>query len=98
MSTEKAKKFQLDAARVAFDEKHRKTIRFNMGKYYAAVAKGKARYESFEATRDKAAAIKRHTLEHLSEYLQLVGTYCRRCNCIYHTDFSRKQRQIHCQK
>ena len=70
MSTEKAKKFQLDAARVAFDEKHRKTIRFNMGKYYAAVAKGKARYESFEATRDKAAAIKRHTLEHLSEYLQ----------------------------
>ena len=70
MSTQKAKKFKEDAARVAFDERHRKTIRFNMGKYHAAVAKGKARYESFEATREKAAQIKRHTLEHLSDYLQ----------------------------
>lgn len=70
MGNQKAKKFKENAARVAFDEKHRKTIRFNMGKYYAAVAKGSARYQNREAARDKAAAIKRHTLEHLSEYLQ----------------------------
>ena len=70
MGNQRAKKFRINAARVAFDEKHRKTIRFNMGKYYAAVAKGSARYQNREAARDKAAAIKRHTLEHLSEYLQ----------------------------
>ena len=69
MSNSKAKKFQVDVARVSFDEKHRKTIRFNMGKYYAAVANGKARYQDFEAARVKAAAIKRHTLEHLADYL-----------------------------
>lgn len=70
MANQKAKKFKENAARVAFDERHRKTIRFNMGKYYAAVAKGSARYQNREAARDRAAAIKRHTLEHLSEYLQ----------------------------
>ena len=69
MANSKAKKFQADAARVSFDEKHRNTIRFNMGKYYAAVSKGRARYQDFEATRQKAAAIKRHTLEHLADYL-----------------------------
>ncbi len=69
MANSKAKKFHANAARVSFDEKHRNTIRFNMGKYYAAVANGKARYQDFEAAREKAAAIKRHTLEHLADYL-----------------------------
>lgn len=70
MANPKEIQFKKDAARVSFDEKHRKTIRFNMGKYYAAVAKGAARYQDREAARNKAAAIKRHTLEHLSEYLR----------------------------
>ena len=39
MANPKEIQFKKDAARVSFDEKHRKTIRFNMGKYYAAVAK-----------------------------------------------------------
>lgn len=62
--------FQKAAEAIAFNENHRKTIRFNMGKYYAAVNAGKARYKSLEAARSKTANIKRHTLENLADYLQ----------------------------
>jgi L-lactate dehydrogenase complex protein LldF len=62
--------FKIDSEKIAFDEIHRKTIHFNMGKYYAAVANGKLRYENLELARDKAAAIKRHTLQNLPKYLR----------------------------
>ncbi|MDR0941979.1 MAG: lactate utilization protein [Bacteroidales bacterium] len=62
--------FQKAAAAIAFNENHRKTIRFNMGKYYAAVNAGKARYKNLEAARSRTANIKRHTLENLADYLQ----------------------------
>ncbi|MDR2963188.1 MAG: iron-sulfur cluster-binding protein [Bacteroidales bacterium] len=62
--------FQKKAEKIAFNENHRKTIRFNMGKYYAAVNAGKARYNNLEATRTRTANIKRHTLENLAQYLQ----------------------------
>lgn len=66
--------FQKAAEAIAFNENHRKTIRFNMGKYYAAVNAGKARYNDLEAARTKTANIKRHTLENLSHYLQEFET------------------------
>jgi L-lactate dehydrogenase complex protein LldF len=58
------------AEQIAFDETHRKTIQFNMGKYHAAVANGKLRYRNLEAARQRAADIKRHTLENLPRYLR----------------------------
>lgn len=64
------KQFQKAAEAISFNENHRKTIRFNMGKYYAAVNAGKARYSNLEAARTKTANIKRHTLENLADYLQ----------------------------
>jgi len=68
--SKKKKEFIIDAQRVAFDELHRKTIKFNMGKYYAAVANGKLRYNNLDAARNRAAEIKRHTLENLASYLE----------------------------
>lgn len=70
MPTSKKKMFIRDAERIAFNEQHRKTIQFNMGKYHTAVANGKLRYANLDAARTKASEIKRHTLAHLPEYLE----------------------------
>ena len=42
------KQFLVDSERVSFDLKHRKTIKFNMSKYDAAVEKGFLRYKNKE--------------------------------------------------
>lgn len=70
MSSSKKKIFTRDAERIAFNEQHRKTIQFNMGKYHTAVANGKLRYANLDAARTKASEIKRHTLANLPEYLE----------------------------
>lgn len=62
-------KFQKAAVNIAFDERHRQTIRFNIGKYDVAVAKGMARYKNLTLAKDKAAAIKRDVLHNWEKYL-----------------------------
>jgi len=64
-----AHKFTHDAEAIAFDLKHRNTIKFNISRYDAAVEKGMARYNSVEAAKSQAAAIKRDVLRHWDEYL-----------------------------
>lgn len=64
-----SQKFRKDAGAIAFDKKHRNTIRFNIGKYDAAVAKGMARYKDLETAKKTAAAIKRNVLYNLDSYL-----------------------------
>ncbi|OWY20854.1 lactate utilization protein [Sphingobacteriales bacterium UPWRP_1] len=51
------------------DEKHRQTIAFNMGKYDAAVAKGKQNYLNLPAARRYAKNIKWQAIENLPQYL-----------------------------
>jgi len=62
-------KFKKASAKIAFDEQHRQTIRFNIGKYDAAVAKGMARYKDINLARNCAAAIKRDVLQNWEKYL-----------------------------
>ena len=64
-----AHKFTYDAEAIAFDLKHRNTIKFNISRYDAAVEKGMARYNNVEAAKSQAAAIKRDVLRHWDEYL-----------------------------
>ena len=64
-----AHKFTHDAEAIAFDEKHRNTIKFNISRYDAAVTKGMARYNNVEAAKTQAAAIKRDVLRHWDKYL-----------------------------
>ena len=64
-----AQKFTHDAEAIAFDEKHRNTIKFNISRYDAAVSKGMARYNDVEAAKTQAAAIKRDVLQHWDKYL-----------------------------
>jgi iron-sulfur cluster-binding protein len=62
-------KFTHDAEAIAFDVKHRNTIKFNISRYDAAVSKGMARYKNLEAAKLKAAAIKRDVLQNWDKYL-----------------------------
>ena len=64
-----ATKFSTDAAAIAFDEKHRKTIQFNISRYDTAVAKGMARYNNVEIAKNEAAAIKKDVLQNWGKYL-----------------------------
>lgn len=54
---------------IAFDEKHRKTIAFNMGRYDAAVASGLSRFSNLNLAKDIAGKIKREVLAQWDSYL-----------------------------
>ena len=60
----------LNASEVkAFDRAHRKTIRFNIGKYDAAVEQGLTYYVDHELARTRAAHVKATVLANLDKYL-----------------------------
>ena len=64
-----AKKFTHDADAIAFDVKHRNTIKFNISRYNVAVAKGMARYNNVDEAKNRASAIKREVLANWDKYL-----------------------------
>ncbi len=55
--------------KVAFDETHRKKIRFNIGKYNAAVEKGVNIYDNLDLARDRAGFIKYKIINDLDAQL-----------------------------
>ncbi len=60
----------LNASEVkAFDRAHRRTIRFNIGKYDAAVTQGLTYYVDHELARTRAAHVKATVLANLDKYL-----------------------------
>lgn len=61
--------FTKAADKIAFDVKHRNTIKFNISRYDTAVAKGMARYKNVELAKTSAAGIKRDVLLNWSKYL-----------------------------
>ncbi len=65
----KAQQFQKDAEIKAFDREHRRKIRFNIGKYDAAVTTGLHHYTNHELARDRGAYLKATVLEKLDQYL-----------------------------
>ncbi|HRZ96491.1 MAG TPA: LutB/LldF family L-lactate oxidation iron-sulfur protein [Paludibacter sp.] len=64
-----SRNFSKAAEKISFDEKHRKTIQFNISRYDTAVSKGMARYKNVELAKDHAAAIKRDVLNNWGKYL-----------------------------
>lgn len=65
-----AEQFQADAARMAADVDHRGRIAGALGKYYVARGAQAGRYQSWEAAREAASAIKREAVEHLDAHLE----------------------------
>lgn len=67
--SEQKKIFLQKSEDIAFDLKHRATIRFNMAKYDAAVEKGKKRYADLELAKTRASYFKSQAVNHLYDYL-----------------------------
>ncbi|WP_192822935.1 LutB/LldF family L-lactate oxidation iron-sulfur protein [Rufibacter sp. LB8] len=65
----KLKQFLLDSETKAFDLDHRQKIRFNIGKYNAAVQNGMAAYDHHELARERASFLKTQTINNLDKYL-----------------------------
>ncbi len=59
----------LTDSKIAFDKKHRQTLRFNISRYDEAVAKGKLRYRNMELAKQRASYIKSKVVSNLSKYL-----------------------------
>lgn len=64
-----AKQFSNAAGEIAFNLRHRETIKFNIGKYNIAVAKGRERYLNLALAKERAAYLKRKILANWDEYL-----------------------------
>ena len=64
-----ARGFQQASKLIAFDQQHRKKIKFNISRYDKAVADGIARYRDFEEARTRAASVKRDVLKNWDKYL-----------------------------
>ena len=54
---------------VAFDLKHRATIKFNMSKYDAAVERAMKRYSNLDLAKTRASFVKSQAINHLYDYL-----------------------------
>ncbi|MGA8034465.1 MAG: LutB/LldF family L-lactate oxidation iron-sulfur protein [Candidatus Acidiferrales bacterium] len=68
--TTTAKEFLRSAAVKSADIAHRQTIRKNIDSYDVAVARGRARFQNWQAAREKCQAIKRDAIDHLDRYLE----------------------------
>lgn len=56
-------------SKIAFDRKHRATLRHNISKYDQAVARGRQRYSHFQQAREKASFLKGCAVARLPELL-----------------------------
>ena len=74
MTTSKKKKFLKQSASVAFDLKHRETIRYNISKYDAAFEFGKQRYQRLESAKKCVSQIKRYSVANLASLLEEFET------------------------
>lgn len=63
------KAFIKDSEKIAFDKKHRATIKFNIGKYDMAVEGGQNRYSQLSLARQRASYIKSKAINELHDYL-----------------------------
>jgi len=67
--SESAQQFLKKSKLKAFDKEHRKTIKFNMGKYNMAFHRGMEQYADIETARLRAANIKHKAINDLDKYL-----------------------------
>ncbi len=62
--------FIKESEKISFDLNHRKTIKFNMGKYYGAFKKGIQSFANVELAKEKVGEIKLDAISNLGNYLQ----------------------------
>lgn len=62
-------KIFLEKSEIAYDQKHRKTLKFNISRYDEAVFRGKGRYSDLELAKNRASFIREKTINNLDDYL-----------------------------
>ncbi|HKJ41263.1 MAG TPA: lactate utilization protein B [Sunxiuqinia sp.] len=67
--SEAKKHFIKDSENIAFDKRHRATIKFNISKYDAAVERGRNRYSDLELAKERASYMKGKAINDLPDYL-----------------------------
>ncbi|MFY9152222.1 MAG: lactate utilization protein B [Prolixibacteraceae bacterium] len=67
--SEQKKIFLQKSEEIAFDKKHRATIKFNISKYDAAVDRGRKRYANLELAKSRASYVKSQAINNLHDYL-----------------------------
>ncbi|WP_372774544.1 LutB/LldF family L-lactate oxidation iron-sulfur protein [Mangrovibacterium sp.] len=67
--SEVKKKFLHDADNIAFNKKHRATIKFNISRYDQAVERGRKRYSNLELAKERGSYIKQKTVDNLDLFL-----------------------------
>lgn len=67
--SEQKKIFLQKSEEIAFDMKHRATIKFNISKYDAAVDRGRKRYANLDLAKSRASYIKSKAINNLYDYL-----------------------------
>ena len=67
--SEQKELFLKKSEQIAFDLKHRATIKFNISKYDVAVDRGKKRYSNLELAKTRASYFKSRAINNLHDYL-----------------------------
>lgn len=67
--SEQKKLFLKKSEEIAFDLKHRATIKFNIAKYDAAVDRGMKRYSNLDLAKSRSSFVKSQAINHLYDYL-----------------------------
>ena len=67
--SEQKKIFLQKSEEIAFDLKHRATIKFNISKYDVAVDRGRKRYTNLELAKQRASHVKTQAINNLHDYL-----------------------------
>jgi L-lactate dehydrogenase complex protein LldF len=67
--SEQKKIFLQKSEEIAFDLKHRATIKFNIAKYDAAVDRGRKRYSNLELAKSRASYVKSQVINNLHDFL-----------------------------
>ncbi|MEI6122357.1 MAG: lactate utilization protein B [Bacteroidota bacterium] len=67
---EKQKEFSRKAEIKAFDINHRKTIKFNISKYDAAVLRGKQQFKNLPLAKQRVSVIKHRAVNDMEDYLK----------------------------
>lgn len=65
----KSKIFQIQSEKIAFDRDHRRILKYNIGQYDKAVARGKHFFRDLDNAREQASKIKNYCLQEFEQLL-----------------------------
>lgn len=89
-----AEEFLKESDEKAFDQAHRKTINYNIGKYDVAVEKGLSKFNNLPVSKKKAHTVKWRVMENLDKFLsEFEANFARRGGKVLWANTAEEARQ-----